>query len=129
MTLKVLERQVDPTDHERVAELARETSVRLVQEDKVMRVLLDGRDVTSSIRRPAVTKAASEVSSIQAVRDVMVREQRLMGMSGGVVLEGRDIGTIVFPNADLKIYLVADVQVRARRRQQEMKEQGYDACE
>ena len=127
MTLKVLERQVNPSNHDRVAELARTTSIRLMQKGKRMQVLLDGRDVTDAIRDPAVTRAVSEVSSIPAVRELMVREQRLLGKSGAVVLDGRDIGTIVFPEADLKVFLVADVHERARRRQKEMQEQGYDA--
>ena len=94
-----------------------------------MRVMLDGEDVTGQIRQPQVTRKASEVSTLRAVRKKLVEEQRRVAAEheaagGGVVLDGRDIGTVVFPEADVKIFLVADAQVRAERRHAELKEQG-----
>ena len=80
------------------------------------RVLLDGRDVSQRIREADVTAAASQVSVHPPVRQVMVARQRELGANGGVVMEGRDIGTAVFPNADVKIFLDADPTVRAERR-------------
>jgi CMP/dCMP kinase len=127
MTWKVLRGGIDPADAVAVADLARRTSVRLALRDGRLVVFLDDIDVTEEIRLPEVTKAVSEVSCLAAVREVMVREQRHLGKDGGVVLEGRDIGTVVFPDADLKIFLVADVRERARRRQIELGEHGYEA--
>ena len=83
------------------------------------RVLLDGEEVTIAIRTPEVSQAASKVAIIAGVRKHLVAEQRRAGAAGGVVMEGRDIGTAVFPDADLKIYLDASVEVRATRRLQE----------
>src|SRR5215203_6679557 len=79
-------------------------------------VSIDGHDVTRAIRTPEIDKAATSVARLPRVRDALVARQRAMGADGGVVMEGRDIGTVVFPNADLKIYLDADPAERARRR-------------
>jgi CMP/dCMP kinase len=79
-------------------------------------VEIDGHDVTRAIRTPEVDKIAAAVARLPRVREVLVRRQRELGAHGGVVMEGRDIGTVVFPNADVKIYLDADAQERARRR-------------
>ena len=79
-------------------------------------VSIDGHDVTRAIRTPEIDKAAASVARLPRVRDVLVARQRALGESGGVVMEGRDIGTVVFPNADLKIYLDASAEERARRR-------------
>jgi len=79
-------------------------------------VLIDGVDVTRDIRTPAIDRAAAAVARLPSVRAVLVARQRLMGEGGGVVMEGRDIGTVVFPDADLKVYLDASAEERARRR-------------
>jgi cytidylate kinase len=123
MTLKVLEQGIDPSDAQRIGEIAQETRVELRREGKEARVFLDGKDVTDRIRSRGVTNAVSGVSAVQKVRDVMVREQQRLGERGGVILDGRDIGTVVFPGADLKIFMLADVGTRALRRQKEMAEQ------
>lgn len=124
VALKVLERGFDVSDAESVSQLVEKTEVRLVQSKEGLRVFLDGRDVTEKIRKPEVSDAASAVSAIPKVREVLVREQRKMGESGGIVVDGRDIGTVVFPDADLKIYMVADVEERAKRRQRELLQKG-----
>jgi len=80
------------------------------------RVSIDGDDVTQAIRTPEIDKAASAVARVPRVREVLVARQRRMGESGGVVMEGRDIGTVVFPDADVKVYLDASAEERARRR-------------
>lgn len=121
---KVLRSGIRPDDVEAVATLMESTSVRLERGNGLLHVLLDGEDVTGEIRQPAVTRIVSAVSSIPRVRQAMVREQRRMGEGGGVVLEGRDIGTVVFPDADLKIFMVAGLRARAIRRLQEMQTQG-----
>jgi cytidylate kinase len=79
-------------------------------------VSIDGHDVTRAIRTPEIDRAATAVARLPRVRDVLVARQRALGADGGVVMEGRDIGTVVFPNADLKIYLDASAEERARRR-------------
>jgi len=126
-TLKILQNNVPPGDAGAVGRLVETTHVALKREDHELRVLLDGVDVTGLIRAPEVTKTVSVVSGIKVVRAAMVREQRAMGAGGGVVLEGRDIGTVVYPDADLKIFLVASLKERARRRLQELRLQEADA--
>jgi cytidylate kinase len=126
MTLKVLERQIDLHDEERIAVLADRTEIRIRQKSSQMHISLDGKDVTNAIRSPVVTNAASAVSALSCVRDVMVREQRRMGEDGGIVVEGRDIGTVVFPNADVKIFMIADVGRRAQRRRKDLQQQGIN---
>jgi cytidylate kinase len=79
-------------------------------------VTIDGRDVTRQIRTPDIDRAAASVARLPAVRGVLVRQQRALGTGGGIVMEGRDIGTVVFPEADVKIYLDASPDERARRR-------------
>ena len=106
----------DLSDAERVGEVARRASIRLEGDPDSLRVLLDGRDVSEEIRGEGVGNAASVVSAIPAVRREMVRRQREMGAQGGVVLDGRDIGTVVFPSADVKFFLTAVPEERARRR-------------
>jgi cytidylate kinase len=96
--------------------LAAETSIRLEPTESDNRVLLDGEDVTGLIRNPTVTDAASRVSVFPAIRAWMVRLQQQLGAEGGVVMEGRDIGTVVFPNAPVKIFLDAAPEVRGLRR-------------
>lgn len=96
-----------------------------------MHVFLNGEDVTSHIRTPEVGAAVSEISALRSVRDRMVREQRRIGFEqeerhGGVILDGRDTGTVVFPDADVKIFMEADLRERARRRQGEYASKGQD---
>jgi len=88
------------------------------------RVFLDGREVTEGIRTAAVAQAASRLATIAGVREVLVSEQQLAGQGGGVVMEGRDIGTVVFPRAELKIFLDASPETRAQRRWKEHQEKG-----
>jgi cytidylate kinase len=100
--------------------LATETTIGLEPTDGDNRVLLDGEDVTGQIRSQAVTDAASRVSVFPAVRAWMVRLQQQMGAEGGVVMEGRDIGTVVFPQAQVKIFLDAAPEVRGMRRYEQL---------
>ena len=126
MTLKVLDQQINVNDQERISKLTEETEIQLQLVQGSLRIFLDRQDVSEAIRSQKVTKAVSAVSSIAKVREMMVREQRRMGEHGGIVLEGRDIGTVVFPKADVKIFMVAQVEERARRRQKELKKQGVE---
>ncbi len=124
ITLKVLRHGIDVQNVKAVERLAAQTEILLEREEGNVKVLLDGEDVTKQIRKPEVTKAVSAVSSYRKVREAMVREQRRIGKAGGIVLEGRDIGTVVFPGAELKVYLVANVEERARRRRDQLQAQG-----
>jgi cytidylate kinase len=116
LALKALERQVPLDGAEALRQLAESSVMKLEPSGEGNRVFLDGRDVSHRIRQDDVTAAASQVSVHPPVRQVMVARQRELGANGGVVMEGRDIGTAVFPNADVKIFLDADPTVRAERR-------------
>lgn len=109
---KALREQIDLEDEEAVASLAER--IRLTAEGGA--VLVDGQDVSSDIRTPEIDAAAARVARRPKVRAVLIRQQRETGSGGGVVMEGRDIGTVVFPNADVKLYLDASPEERARRR-------------
>lgn len=101
-------------------QLAAGTTLRLEAGEQENRVLLDGEDVTGLIRNPEVTDAASRVSALPSIRTWMVRQQQDLGAHGGVVMEGRDIGTVVFPDAEVKIFLDAAPEVRGMRRFEQM---------
>jgi CMP/dCMP kinase len=116
LALKAIESGVSGADSESLAALARASRIELKRQGEENRVLLDGVDVTDRIRRPDVTEAASRVSVHPPVREWMVERQREMGAGGGVVMEGRDIGTKVFPDAEVKIFLDAAPEVRGSRR-------------
>ena len=122
--LKALRAGVPLDSPERLSELAAAARIDLVPRGGKLRVLLDGEDVTEAIRAPEVSHAASVVAVVPGVRHPMVAEQRRAGERGGVVMEGRDIGSVVFPHADLKIFLDASPEVRATRRQRELEEKG-----
>jgi cytidylate kinase len=122
--LKALREGVPLDSLDRLAALAGAARIDLVPRDGKLRVLLDGEDVTDAIRSPEVSHAASVVAVVPGVRHPMVAEQRRAGERGGVVMEGRDIGSVVFPHADLKIFLDASPEVRASRRQRELEEKG-----
>ena len=123
--LKALRGGVPLDSPERLAALASEARIDLVpQDDGKLRVLLDGEDITDAIRAPEVSHAASVAAVVPGVRHPMVAEQRRAGERGGVVMEGRDIGSVVFPHADLKIFLDASAEARAGRRQRELEEKG-----
>jgi cytidylate kinase len=131
LALKALQRQVSLQDEARLAELAIETHIELrapsaEQEAAGAKncVFLDGADVTQAIRTGEVAQAASRLATIAKVREVLVAEQQGAGAGGGVVMEGRDIGTVVFPKAELKIFLDASPEVRAERRWKEHQEKG-----
>jgi cytidylate kinase len=127
-TLHILRHRIDPHDRSGVTAAIDEAAIVLEPGEEGVRVFLDGEDVSDEIRSPEVTRSASAVSAVPRVRDVLVAAQQRMGAAGGVVLEGRDIGTVVFPDADLKIYLIADVHVRAVRRQAELTGRGIEVA-
>nr|WP_323252807.1 bifunctional pantoate--beta-alanine ligase/(d)CMP kinase [Spirulina sp. CCNP1310] len=125
MTWQVLELGIDVEDGVAIAELASRAEIQFIPEQPVQRVLINGMEVTTAIRTPEVTRAVSAVSSHRAVRAQLVWQQQQWGQQGGIVAEGRDIGTYVFPDAEVKIFLTASVIERARRRWAELQQQGY----
>lgn len=124
MTLKALRTGIDINDAARLAAQAQDTEITVQPEPAGTRIILDGEDVTDRLRELDVTENSSAVSAVGGVRARMVELQRRIGSDGAIVAEGRDIGSVVFPNADVKIYLDADIKCRARRRQKELKARG-----
>lgn len=111
-------------DERQLTELAETSTIALQGEPDELRVFIDDQEVTDAIRTQQISEATSIISTISGVRRAIVAEQRRMGQAGGVVLEGRDIGTQVFPHADVKFYLDADLNVRAERRWADERAQG-----
>jgi CMP/dCMP kinase len=128
LALKAIQKDISFEDEAALVKLAEGSRIQLEPTIGGNRTLLDGRDVSSRIRERDVTEAASRVSVHPRVREWMVAHQRAMGAGGGVVMEGRDIGTKVFPDADLKIFLDADPVIREQRRMQQQKLQGEVAA-
>jgi cytidylate kinase len=133
LALKALQHGVPLDGEEQLESLAADTHIELKAPTPERErggskndVFLDGADVTDEIRTGEVAQAASRLATIAGVRHVLVAEQQRAGAGGGVVMEGRDIGTIVFPNAELKIFLDASPEVRAERRWKEHQEKGHD---
>jgi cytidylate kinase len=122
--LKALRMALPLDESAGLEKLAGETSIRLDPGEEENRVLLDDEDVTGLIRNPTVTEAASRVSVFPRVRAWMVRLQQELGAQGGVVMEGRDIGTVVFPHAEVKIFLDAAPEVRGQRRYNQLDRLG-----
>jgi cytidylate kinase len=125
LALKALQENVPLEDGQALESLAARTRIDLVREGRG--VVLDGEDVSAAIRTREVSAASSRVSVHPGVRRHLVARQQEMGRRGGVVLDGRDIGTAVFPDADVKFYLDADPRRRAIRRHQELREAGTEA--
>jgi cytidylate kinase len=126
LALKSLRLSIDSHDAEALAAMAARSEVRLERTaDGGNRVFLDGEEVTREIRDPAVTAIVSRVSAVPALRQHMIEAQRAMAARGGVVMDGRDIGSYVLPNADLKFYVTASLEERARRRQEQLERAGH----
>ena len=125
VTLDVLNHGVDPEEEKNVKDILTETNVKLIlNDDGSQRTMLNGVDVTERIRDLDVTRAVSAVSAMKPVREKMTVIQREIGRNGGIVMEGRDIGTVVFPDAEFKIYIDASIEVRAKRRYKELSAKG-----
>lgn len=127
--LKALRAHLSVDDPVSLERLAAETTITLEPGEAENRVLLDGEDVTGQLRNQTVTDAASRVSVFPAIRAWMVRLQQQLGANGGVVMEGRDIGTVVFPHAEVKIFLDAAPEVRGLRRFEQLGQSGRRAPE
>ena len=131
VTWLVLDRGVDVSDEAAVTALAEGTSIEVapasIPDGRTNDVIVDGRDITWETRLPEVERNVSAVSAYRGVRTALTRQQRRIGLRGNVVMVGRDIGTVVLPEADLKIYLVATAEERARRRYDEIIARGEKA--
>lgn len=117
---------IDWSDEPSVATVAGQLRIEFRWIDDTNQVLIEGEDVTEAIRTPKMSQGASLVSALPAVRQALLDLQRQLGKQGSVIAEGRDIGTVVFPHADLKIFLTARPEIRARRRHQEWLRKGID---
>jgi cytidylate kinase len=124
VALRVKEKGISPEDELALNQLASSLHITFITEGEQTRVCCDGEDITSAIRSPEISRLASYISKQKGVREALVQMQREMGKEGGVILEGRDIGTVVFPDADVKFYLDAKSDERVRRRYHEMVEKG-----
>lgn len=121
VTWAVLHNHIDVNNQKAVEALLPELDLTMEASDDSCKVFIAGQDVTDFIRTPQVNNAVSIVASYKGVRQYLVERQRLMAEAGGVILDGRDIGSVVLPNAELKIYLTASVEARAMRRYLEVK--------
>ena len=121
---KALQMDLDLEDERRLMLLLGDTSIALEGSGDGLIVLVDGQDVSREIRTPEVEQASSKISTLASIRRVMVARQREMASQGGVVMDGRDIGTVVFPDADVKFYLEARLEERAKRRYLEARRAG-----
>lgn len=126
VALKMLRVGLEPTDNGKIDDLLQSTHVSQTDAECHVRIFLDGSDVTNEIRTPEISLWVGPVSENPRVRTHLVHWQRELGKNGGVVLEGRDIGTVVFPDADLKIFMVADLKTRAKRRRKEILARGIE---
>lgn len=122
--LRVLESNISPEDEHAVSELIGSVGIEFKANGSQSQVLLDGQDVSEKIRTPQVTLAAAKVSRLPKVRKKLITLQRSLARGRGIVMEGRDIGTVVFPQARLKIFLKADPEERARRRLKDEEKRG-----
>ena len=124
--LMSLERNITLNDTEALAGMLKKIKIEIVYSQQGNRIILNDKDVSERIREADITKLSSEIAVIGIVRERMVQLQRVMGEQGGVIMDGRDIGTVVFPRADFKFFMVADVKTRAERRWKEAQEKGED---
>lgn len=114
------------SDEKKIIELASQLDIELKLEEGVTKVFVNGKDVSEEIRSLEVNQNVSPVSKIEGVRKILVEKQKQIGKNGGVVMEGRDITTVVFPNADVKVYLTASIDERTRRRSLEFAQKGQE---
>lgn len=124
--LKAKKMGIDINDEESIRELLDDIDIRIENHNSKNRIFLDGEDVSEDIRADDISALASAISAIPAVRYKMVELQRKMGEKGGVILDGRDIGTFVFPTAEVKFFLTANPEVRAKRRWLELQQKGIN---
>ena len=126
VTVAILEKEIKLDEIDKITELLKQIKIEMVLEDEETKVYLDGKNVTTRIREDDVNKFVSSVSTIKEVREEMVNLQRKLAEGKNVIMEGRDIGTVVFPDATVKIFLDASLEERAWRRYNQNQETGID---
>lgn len=126
VALVSIRRRVDLRDPAALTALAASLAIEFYHTPEGERIVVDGEDVTEAIRAPEISAAASIVSVVPGVRAELVARQQALGAAGGIVMEGRDIGTVVFPNAEVKVFLGASLEARTRRRYDELKAKGVE---
>lgn len=126
IALNILSHAIKPEEHAKIAALLKDTKIDIVFLQGEQRVLLNGNDVSDKIRTPEVSMMASTSSALPQVRAFLLEIQRELARKNNVVMDGRDIGTVVLPDANIKIFLTADPEIRARRRYDEMIDKGMD---
>ena len=124
LALKAIEKKIDLDKEKELTELTKNTTLRFQKKNNAVRLFIDGRDVSSAIRSEQIGQAASSISAKKGVREGLLGIQREIGKNGGIVMDGRDIGTVVFPDAEIKFFLDASLKVRSKRRYLELKEKG-----
>jgi len=124
VALKVKREHCDPSDEKALSMLSRDLDVAFKQQNGIVRVFLEGTDVTEDIRTPEMSLLASQVSAQKVVRDALLGIQRRFGEDGGIVVEGRDMGSVVFPEAEVKFFLDASLETRCKRRDDQYRAKG-----
>lgn len=126
VALEALRNNINETETEKVEKILKNIEIEFKREDGNIRVFLNGEDVSKDIRTPEVNSCVAKFAALKCVRDKMTPLQQKMGQLGNIIMEGRDIGTAVFPNADVKIYLDASLEERAMRRYKQNLEKGIE---
>lgn len=126
ITLKALEQGIDLNDEDKLCNLTRNTDINFSYHNGKQQVFCDGKDVSEAIRTPAVSHSVSKVAFFPAVRKIMVERQQKLAAETSVVMDGRDIGECVLPDADYKFFLTASIEERADRRKRELEDKGYN---
>ncbi len=127
VALKIKKLEINPEDLDKVLEIMEKTSIDLKPDENGVKVFLDGKDVSKEIRTEEIGKIASKIARYPQVRKILVQMQRELGKKAkNVVIEGRDTGTVIFPDADIKFFFTASPEIRAERRYKELKEKGLD---
>ena len=126
VALECINKNIDYTEIEKIKEVLKDINIELKKENNLQVVILNGKDVTREIRTPEVDSVVAKFAAIKEVRDKITPLQRKMGQDANIIMEGRDIGTVVFPNADVKVFLDCSVEERARRRYNQDLEKGIE---
>ena len=126
VALEALRKKVEPVECEELLRILENIDIQLTKQEQIQKVWLNGEEVSKAIKMPEIDQCVAQYASLKCVRDKMTPLQRKMGENGNVILEGRDIGTVVFPDADVKIYLDCSIEERANRRYKQYLEKGVE---
>jgi len=127
LTLAIITAKVDIANEEEIKKLALKSTIELKQSDSELLTYLNGKDVSHEIRLPEINQIISKISAYPKIRKIMVEKQRTLAQYGGIVMDGRDIGTVVLPDAEVKIYMEAKLSERAKRRFDELQSKGVNS--